>query len=709
MKNPFKRKTEKLNKQKKEKKPVRPGSLRDRLAKGLHYVIARPFLFCLIAAFVLNVAIEAFSRHSLTEAVLFIFTNPVAFLFGMFIIILTFLPTVFLKRRYAWMGFIFLLWLAMGVTNFVILFFRITPFSVMDIILVPSVVSIIDVYLDLWQVILISAAILLGIVGLIFMFMRLPKVKINYKKSLFQSIWIVVCFGLSFFTAIRSQSVKTKFPNLGDAYESYGFVYCFSASAFSRGISQPDGYSATAMKEIEQQINNVDLESILSAEKHVYGDVNNPNIIFVQLESFFDVNYLRGVKFSENPVPNFTRLKTLCDHGLLTVPSVGAGTANTEFEILTGMNKEYFGIGEYPYKTILQEETCESICYNLKDSGYTSHAIHNHYGTFYDRNTVFANLGFDTFTPLEHMADVPTTPEGWAKDEVLPEHINNAMKSTEGRDFIFAISVEAHGKYPTEPIKGYTPKIRVTDGIDDEAYRNQMEYYVNMVHETDVIISDIIRTYAQHEEPVMVVFYGDHLPNIELEQEDITHGDLLQTEYVIWTNYAVGDGDAVVDLTSYQLSAYVMQLCDKQGGMGILTKLHLAQINEPENDFDYQYFLEMLEYDMLYGNYYVYGENEPHVPTNMRLGVKDISITGIERLSDGNADDTSTLVKGDNFTSWSVVYVNDEEARTIYKNTHSLLIDDTELKKGDVIRVVQVAMNGTELSSSNEYIVGGAQ
>ena len=46
--------------------------------------------------------------------------------------------------------------------------------------------------------------------------------------------------------------------------------------------------------------------------------------------------------------------------GYFKVPSVGAGTANTEFEVLTGMNLRYFGPGEYPYKTVLKYQTAES-------------------------------------------------------------------------------------------------------------------------------------------------------------------------------------------------------------------------------------------------------------------------------------------------------------------------------------------------------------
>ena len=132
-------------------------------------------------------------------------------------------------------------------------------------------------------------------------------------------------------------------------------------------------------------------------------------------------------------MPNFRMLKDNYSTGYLTVPSVGAGTANTEFEILTGMSMRYFGPGEYPYKTILRETVAESTPYNLKELGYNTHAIHNHAGGFYGRNTVFSRLGFDTFTSIEYMNITEYTPNGWAKDAILTDKIMNAMISTKAR------------------------------------------------------------------------------------------------------------------------------------------------------------------------------------------------------------------------------------------------------------------------------------
>ena len=138
--------------------------------------------------------------------------------------------------------------------------------------------------------------------------------------------------------------------------------------------------------------------------------------------------------------------------GYFEVPGGGAGTANTEFETIVGMNLHYFGPGEYPYKTILKKTTCESMAYALKKIGYRADAIHNNTAEFYGRNEVFANLGFDTFTPIESMYCTQRTETGWADDSILTRYILECLDSSEEPDYIYTISVQGHGAYREEQV-----------------------------------------------------------------------------------------------------------------------------------------------------------------------------------------------------------------------------------------------------------------
>ena len=83
------------------------------------------------------------------------------------------------------------------------------------------------------------------------------------------------------------------------------------------------------------------------------------------------------------------------------------------------MNLDHFGAAEYPYKTVLQNTTTESMATVLKNYGYKAHAIHDNSAAFYDRDLVFSQLGFDTFTTKESMNIKKWTENGWAKDQIL--------------------------------------------------------------------------------------------------------------------------------------------------------------------------------------------------------------------------------------------------------------------------------------------------
>ena len=213
---------------------------------------------------------------------------------------------------------------------------------------------------------------------------------------------------------------------------------------------------------------------------------NKPNVIFLQLESFIDPTRVDGIEYSRDPMPNFRKLMEDYSSDFLRCRQWGAGTANVEFEVMTGLSVKFFGPGEYPYKSVLKETTCETAPYDFKTMGYGTHAIHNHRGAFYGRNKVFPNMGFDTFTSLEYMNNVMKTPKNWAKDNILTEQILAAMDSTESSDYIYTISVQGHGKYPTEQVIE-DPAVSVTKAESDEQ-RWTYEYYANQVYEMDLFI-----------------------------------------------------------------------------------------------------------------------------------------------------------------------------------------------------------------------------
>ena len=251
-----------------------------------------------------------------------------------------------------------ILWLLLGIINGVILLNRVTPFTGPDLHLLTDGMAVLNKYLPSWGVVV--ALIILGffVLLLLVLLIKAPSYK---RKVKFRYDLLLVVVGAALFAgatqlALEKRVLSNYFGNIAFAYEDYGYPYCLAVTIFDTGISCPRDYSEQEITRIEKTEDN------LPATK----EDSKPNILFLQLESFFDPTLVNYLNISEDPIPNFRKLMKEYSSGYYKVPSVGAGTANTEFESITGMSLHYFGPGEYPYKSILKETTCESAPYVLK-------------------------------------------------------------------------------------------------------------------------------------------------------------------------------------------------------------------------------------------------------------------------------------------------------------------------------------------------------
>ena len=377
--------------------------------------------------------------------------------------------------------------------------------------------------------------------------------------------------------------------------------------------------------------------------------------------------------------------------GYYKVPSVGAGTANTEFESITGMSLHYFGPGEYPYKSILKEKTCESAPYVLKNLGYSTHAIHNNEANFYGRRTIFPNLGFDSFTSEEYMAEEnQKTPLGWVQDKILTDEILKAMEATVEPDYVYTISVQGHGAYPEEPILN-DPAVKVS-GAPTTEKNYQWEYYVNQLREMDNFVKELTEKLSDYPEDVVLVMYGDHLPTLDLTVDDVKNKYLFQTSYVIWDNFGLPKKDE--NLAAYQMAAEVM---DRVGiHDGTIFRYHQAR----RNTKNYQVDLETLQYDLLYGEKYAYNKENPFKRTKMRMGIYDTTLDSLQLVSSANF---TYYIGGTNFTPSSEVQINGEWYDTIYVNPTTLIITGQELDDFDRLAVIQRSNSSTRKALSKSY------
>lgn len=659
-----------------------------------------PLIFCAVLSVFENLAVESMSRHSLVKGLSYMIKSPTVFIYNALIIMFTLSICLLFRRRVFGVVLLSAPWILCGLINSVVLSYRVTPLGAIDFQIVKM--SLILVYLSKGQRIAVYICAAVLVVSIVLLWIIGPKIsgKISYGKNAASVLGLLICVVIATNLALNFKAISTDFGNIAGAYRDYGFVYCFSSGMLDTGIKKPTGYG----EEKTAQKLSVLPETADSSEKI------KPDIILIQLESFMDPKIIKDLTFSDDPAPIHTYLRENFTTGTLHVPSMGGGTANTEFEVLSGISLDYFGAGEYPYKTVMLEQTVESLPFNLKELGYSAHAIHNHTGNFYDRDKVYPHMGFDTFQSKEYMYNYDTTPYGWCKDKALTGEIMDALTYTDDEKgiteqtprFVWTVSVQGHGTYPSEPIAGTDNVIKVTSDAYPDTELCALSYYINQIWEMDMFLGSLISAVEDRGKPTLIVAYGDHQPSIGLEAENLTTGDLYATEYVTWNNFGL-EKTADREIYSYELSSVIMHALGFNNGN--LNKLHQKYLfDESISDTEYQEDIEYFAYDMLYGKNYMFGGGKPYIKTDMQMGTAPIEINTIKVMG------SSVYVQGSGFTDKSKIFINGEKcSSTVMLSRYSLMVTDTEIADGSRVSVGQASSKREVLSYSNEIIYNSSE
>ncbi len=649
----------------------------------------RKVLLCVVTAVVLDLIIEFIGRRSFLSFFKHIFFDFHMFVYAVAVIAFTlFLSCLFKKRLFAYIV-VCVVWLTLGISNATVLSYRSTPMIAIDFLIMRSSIGISTVYLGVFTLVLIALAAVAAIFLLVWLYKRCPKEPRDGKSATVSlvctgSVVAILATAFYFGNAVDASAL------LPDVYRKCGYVYCFTYSLFDYGVDEPETYGEAYMQAIKAEVDKV--EDMKPDEL--------PNVVFVQLESYMDMDRIHGIEMSETPQPFFQQLKEECPSGTLRVNALGASTANVEYEILTGNYIKDFGFDEYPYKTFLFETPVETIAYDLKELGYETTALHNHDGGFYSRYIAYTNLGFDRFIPRETMSNTEETPMGWCKDKCLIDEIKQTMESSEGRDFIFTVTVQCHSKYPKEPIEDFVYPINV-GGFEDEGYVNQLMYYASQIKEEDDFLKELLTYFESLDENTIVVMYGDHLPTFIKESTQLTEGLNSQTdtekylsEYVIWSNYGVENSVADRNLNSQELSSYVLGCAGIKTGT-VMKLYHLGLDEETLSKYR-----KAIAYDAVEGKRYIYKDNDVIKTMDMDIGRVPIRITSYE------IDDGTLFVNGEGFSEYADVYVNNQLYTTVMVDSKTMrVVEEVSLENGDVIVAKINTFDRLILSESNAIVV----
>lgn len=655
----------------------------------------RRLLEMALIALVTALLVEGANQGSVPRMIHYLTERTLYFGLNCLIIFTTLSVSELFKRRKAMTLTLAAVWIILGFVNNQVCHNRTLPLASGDLMVTYEVASMITIYFSWFEIAAMFAGAVALIAGVAWMFSSSSRRRrVNYAFGAgVVAIMVLVVFGVHM-TAIKADVLPDVFPDRVNSYKDYGFSTCFTFTFGQRGINKPEEYSSETVEEIMEEVETEEeIEPVeVSAARHFdEAAMKRPNIVFVQLESFFDLNTMLDTELSRDPTPYYHELLENWPTGELYVPTVGGGTANVEFEVMSGLNMDFFGAGETPYNTIIQETTCETIAYTLREYGYSSTALHNNIGTFFSRNQVYSNLGFDRFDSLEYMRYPKYNKVGWAHDTVLTDEILRAMDSSDGQDMIFAISVESHGKYSDSYV--YEEGDVEVLSAPEEIYLAPFQNYVNILPDVDVFIKELISALEQYDEPVVAILYGDHLPGVGLTPEMLSTGDFYASRYVIWNNY--GAEFEAPDMQAYRLSAELL----RQLGIsdGVTTKFHQAYPIDEAGD-EYLEKLQILEYDILYGNQDAYGEAGAPVATQLQMGIEPIEIENAV-LEYGRL-----LVTGDGFTEFSAVITGDTKLDTVFIDHEHIAVSitgDAAKSLNDGICVAQINNDGAELSRTD--------
>lgn len=215
------------------------------------------------------------------------------------------------------------------------------------------------------------------------------------------------------------------------------------------------------------------------------------------------------------------------------------------------------------------------------------------------------------------------------------------------------------------------------------------QYYISMCRETDNMIKDLLEKIEIINEPTVVFMYGDHLPALNIEEEDLRDISLYQTEWVMWDN--IGLSVENKNLNAYQASTYIFNRLGFKGGL--MQNFHNQYMDQSDQK-DYLDKLKLLEYDTLYGSRFAYDGNNPFPRTDMKMGLRDIEVTRCKVIRD------KVWIYGNGFNEFTEVYV-DGKSVDLEQISYSLMkIDLEDFKNGKELYVAQTGDDGVVLSVS---------
>ena len=383
--------------------------------------------------------------------------------------------------------------------------------------------------------------------------------------------------------------------NVPAVYEAFGFPYCFLHNFNLYPVDKPPGYNAQEAASYEDTYREAEAAPETA-----------PNILMVMCEAFTDLPNQAAFTYTgeNNPIAAYNRLAEQTLSGHLVVSNTGAGTANTEFDVLTGMMTNRIGTGTTSAFRVVHRNI-DSIPRMLTQAGYRTFFLHPGQNWFYNRESVYSYLGItdqvfqDAFSRSDLVGD-------WISDAGFLRVLKESLEARQGDTplFTYAVTIQNHQSYGAGKY-GYVPDPPQTDIALSDAARTYLSVYFKGLQDSAAMLEELTEYLDSLDAPYLLVFFGDHQPNLgghylAYRELDPNYGSTDTVEetlqpytvpYLIWGNAAYRqDHDLLAQaqawnlpetISSHYLGALTCQLAGYQGHDGYFDFLNALREQLP--------------------------------------------------------------------------------------------------------------------------------
>ena len=339
---------------------------------------------------------------------------------------------------------------------------------------------------------------------------------------------------------------------------SNGPVINFLQLAHTKIMDKPEDYSEETMTKIAKKYSK-EADSINQSRTT---NLTDNTVIMVLSETFSDPTRVPGVSFAEDPMPNIRQIKSETTSGLMLSPGYGGGTANIEYQALTGLSMaNYSATLSIAYQQLVPGQKWDQSLnqlWNEKNGEDSSVAFHAYNRNMYFRDINYKKFGFSKFYATDGKPKLtnlyPIDSAWYASDESFYSQVLKKMQSSDGNKFYQVVTMQNHMPYEDIYADNQFKELDTSENLQENERLN-IETYTKGLNYTDQSTQDFLNALNNIDRPITVIFYGDHLPGIystAYSDSDNILG-LHETDYFIWSNNASSAAGTKLDNAS---SAY---------------------------------------------------------------------------------------------------------------------------------------------------------